>query len=550
MMRVTIKNAQAIASLDMLLAPGPNVVAGPNEAGKSTACHVVGSLLVRDAKLQQRSKAEIEAFVRRGAKAAVAGIGDEQGRIGMRWPDGELTVDGDEPPAASPVAVGRLQPARLPPKERAAVLVELLKALPGEDEWLAACEKAGIILAGVLWQEIEKIGWDGAAKFFADRAREDKGAWKHCTKQPGYPSKGAETWQPDGCDYDLMTADLAGAEREVGAVKARRDKAQRDIGAKLAERDRLVALAEKQDEREQALGRAQQANHDAGAKVREAEERLAKLAVALPEERCPHCRQPIAIHPDKPLLRKPAPQASVDPETYAAAQRGFENARLALIAAGTGVTAAERDAAESQEAARALAKIPPLEDVSTGALDVELTEAIAWRDAVKVTQEARAIHHRIVELTTAAQLARPEGLRKTKLAEVLGLMNDAIDELVELAGWKKLVVGPELEISYGGVPWANLSDGAKWRVDALLAFYLAEVGNSDVVILDRADVLDVKGRNGLLLLAREYEFPVLIGMTLGLKEAERLAGAGFPVTYLQDGHGIPVGENAGAVAAE
>jgi hypothetical protein len=550
-MLITIKNIAAVRELSLDLGPGPNILAGSNEAGKTTACEVISALLVRDAKLD-RTKAEIEQLIRQGSRSGSAVLGDQEGKVSCRWPDPELEVEGD-PPAASPVVSGRVHPVRLPPKERTAIFVESLKALPTKTEWLAGAANAGLTdeVAMKLWDKVADLGWDGAAEAFAKKAREGKGAWKQVTNAAGYPARGAETWQVAGYDDDLLQVTVESCNVTVAELQGRRDQIVQGVGKVEAERARLQRLADQVGQLRDAVENAEAALEQANGNLAQAQKAFKGMKRGQLEVRCPHCNLPIQMQQDPPFLTKPDPKAqgsTTDPKVYDDAQRAVARAENVVNTAERSFSDAARRSSEAEAAAADLAKLPPPQAVDTSAIDAELERAKTYREAVRVTHEAMRIHREIVGYAKAAELAGPMGLRKAKLSTLIEAMNGSLADLCEAAGWKKLEIDLDLNVSLGGFAWANLSQGARWRVDAALAMYFAERDGSHVMVLDGADVLDARGRNGLLKLAGEFEIPVLIGMTLTRSDAQKLAGAGYPVTFIHDGVGETLG--APAMAAE
>ncbi|MEY5098766.1 MAG: hypothetical protein RJA36_1485 [Pseudomonadota bacterium] len=548
-MQLTIKNIQAIQALDLTLEAGPNVLAGSNEAGKSTTCHIVAALMARDMKLAP-TKAEVAAMIRTGARSGMAAIGDDQGRVGASWPDGELLVEGDNPPMASAIATGRTMPARLSPKERTALLVEALKALPTQAEWIAAAEAASIPkkAAEAAWRQIDSIGWDNAAKAFADRAKEGKGAWRQLTNVSSYPPKGAESWQAGNHDLELVDQDLDAVSAEVDALVRQRDDMLRDSGVLQARRVDLVAkvgaLSALRERREQ-LTREIEAAEPKLAAARQAHERK---VMGHPEAQCPHCSQRIAIHPTAPLARKVEAGITVDPKSFADSKTALERLEAAFKDLVRQQSAVDAQIKTADEAASELEKLPPAHPLDTAKIDAEIEAKRTLREDIRITKEARRLHLEIVALTAAAGLAAATGLRKTKLGDLVDMMNSGFADLCEATGWGKVEVDLDLHFSLGGIPWERLSSGARWRVDAAIALFFAERDSSDLVVLDAADLLDKRGRNGLLRLTQQFDIPVLIGMTLNRSEAQQLADANIPVTFLEAGIGRPV--TAAAMAAE
>ena len=61
-----------------------------------------------------------------------------------------------------------------------------------------------------------------------------------------------------------------------------------------------------------------------------------------------------------------------------------------------------------------------------------------------------------------------------------------------------MLINSDMGIMAGGRPYALLSESEQWRADALIGAAIAELSGLRLLVLDRFDVLDVKGREDAL----------------------------------------------------
>ena len=546
-MALTCRGLRSLTDVEIGIGPGLTLVIGANGSGKSSAALAAGALLARDGKLSRTKDDRVRGLVADNARAAQIVLSSDEGVVEIGWPDGEVRQKG-EAPAASRIAAGLDRPAAVDPKTRAAMLISSLKAEPTKQEWQTACAdaKVGEEVAATAWGLITRDGWDGAVKSLANDGRAAKALWCHITRRSAYQSVGAATWQPNGYEIeDLMAAAVADQELAMLAAKQQRDAAMAAQAVGAAERDRLADLARQSrtiDEVE--LPQAQQAVHEAEDKVANWEQKLHFVDISRTLCPCPYCDQPIAIWPPNdpggPPLRKPAKSASVDAATLADWRGKQTDTKRALEFAQLQHRQLLSRQMAAHEAEEKLATLPPLNAHALEAAEVSWDRAKARLAAVEATREARLQHEKIQALAAVINLAAPSGLRQAKLAETIMIVNQGLTWLCANAAWPVVVIGQELELSYGGRGWADLSESERWRVETVLAVEIARRDGSQLVVLDRADVLDGRGRNGLLQMATSAGVPILAFMTAPKSQADAIASAGCSVWLLSDGQATPV----------
>jgi hypothetical protein len=91
------------------------------------------------------------------------------------------------------------------------------------------------------------------------------------------------------------------------------------------------------------------------------------------------------------------------------------------------------------------------------------------------------------------------------LSEALTPLNERLETSSEIAEWMSVSVGSDMEITATTRslapetrPYALLSESEKWRADAMLAEAVAHLSKIKLLVLDRFDVLDLKGREDLI----------------------------------------------------
>ena len=139
------------------------------------------------------------------------------------------------------MAAGLDRPAAMRPAERAALLIDVLRAAPTAEEWGRACITAGVRPedAALGWRTIVQDGWDAAAAGYLDLAKTSKGRWCEVTGAKAFASSAGATWTPAGHELDDLAADkLPGVKDALADAKQRRDRCLLYTSSRMADATR------------------------------------------------------------------------------------------------------------------------------------------------------------------------------------------------------------------------------------------------------------------------------------------------------------------------
>ncbi len=125
------------------------------------------------------------------------------------------------------------------------------------------------------------------------------------------------------------------------------------------------------------------------------------------------------------------------------------------------------------------------------------------KEADEKTRRAAALHQDVQQWEAIADALAPDGIPGEMLTEALGPINDRLEQSSQDAEWLHVHVQADMSIfaAYPGLPprpYALLSESEKWRADAMLAEAISHLSKTKLLVLDRFDVLDLKGREDLL----------------------------------------------------
>jgi hypothetical protein len=108
------------------------------------------------------------------------------------------------------------------------------------------------------------------------------------------------------------------------------------------------------------------------------------------------------------------------------------------------------------------------------------------------------------------------------LAEALEPLNARLRWSADVAEWPQVLIQPSMSILIAGNksgtvwrPYNLVSESEQWRVDAMVAEAITHLSGLRLLVLDRFDVLDLRGRGDLMAwleaIAGEVDTAILFG---------------------------------------
>jgi len=411
----------------------------------------------------------------------------------------------------------------------------------------------GLNVVDWVWSQIEVRGWDKTAKRLEDERASLKGRWAEVAGE-AFGDKKVSTWTPSGWTPDLAEASAAGLEAVLNAARAALETAVGQAAVDQALLGDLRAEAGKLDALKAAEASARDEKMDAEVAVVNAQATHAtaerNVADLLPAEQdngltCPHCGNGVHYHnvPDGKRLEKAerVTEEELKKRRLARASAGaklsnevaaLSTSKAILATATRALDDAQRAVASAKAAKRRLADLEASGAGKIGSAE----EADAARQAV-VAAEGRVVLHQkkaradsiarqVGFMTNIIAVLAADGCRQAKLIKVLDTFNGGpLRSLCDAAGWAPVRIESDtgLTITYGGRSYTAISGhGAQlssdqFRTRVILQVALAQAAGDALVIIDAADILDQKGRNGMLGMLDKVGMPALVCMTFSAK---------------------------------
>lgn len=532
---IQVDNFLGIHSVNVALKTPITLFCGSNAAGKSSIQEAVRMAItgesVRVAKIKDYGQ-----LVADGAKAggALICVGDQSYAFDV--PSGKSKHDEELPNGTEIAASLHAQRfAEMPADDKRTFLFGLTgcKASVAEvEKRLVARECNAEKIAAII--PLIRTGFPGACKQAETYATESKRLWKDNTGAV-YGSKVAEGWKapkpaalantetkPD--DLLSLDAEIASLNQKIGAAAAE----IRAAGEAVTKRAKLHDQAELVEHHAEMLERKRAELAEYEPQVLDIRQRASGTKrIGLVHDMAAFLTEATLIPEDNAVATKLLDRyedehgALTKCEVDLDAKASLADYERGLEVMQNAVKNLERDLEAAKAAKAAYDALAPAEATAGSAGDLEalqnrLVTLKASRDklqadiraveqydaaveAAKVKTANAAEHHIDVTewLAIAAALA-PDGIPGDLLAEALKPINQTLKLASTDTKWPQVEISKDMEVTAKGRAYALLSESEKWRVDAMIAQAIAKISGFKILMLDRMDVLDLKGRGELL----------------------------------------------------
>lgn len=527
------------------------LIAGRNEAGKSCvleaaraalcgmAIPIVG-VLKKDAKL----------LVRDGAERGHAHVEyDDGGTAQVEWPSTSVKGDCDPPMQCTDYASGLLHLLDQPVAGRAQALRTYINSDPTQEEVEAAAKDAGYQDGAIakIWAGV-RDDWDATYRRARAYTVKLKGQWQEVTGEKYGAKKGADWGSVESTDREALVESANTAEQTVldtaGAVAVSDveiERLNRDIEA-AKETENRMAL---NDELNPVRDKLKEFQDERDAIPDEVDD----FGPAIENAPCPDCGSVLTVAATAPLvLASYSPEPEVKPDKAKIQERKelretldevIAKHTLDIAALEGRITTASNLIAAADAAKKRLkdiAKAPKLDEVAIQKAKDEFSHAQDMVRAFDAKARADKLHGDLAKNEKLIAVLAPDGLRRRKLATKLGEFNARLATICASAAWPVVRLDEKLEGHYGTRPVWAASKSGQWRARTVLQIALTQIDGSAAVLLDEADMLDKRGRNGLFKALVESGLRSLVCMTFSKRDqVPNLAKAGLGRSYWIEG---------------
>ena len=515
---IQTSNFLGARSVDVRLTKPVALFAGKNFAGKSSIQEAVRMAMTGES-VRVGLKKDYGALVTEGQEAGFVQVDTDDMQYSVVLPAGKGVHSENH---ALPYVLDAQRFAQMPSEVRRAFLFGLMGLRTD-----GAAVKDRLTARGCDAKKVEHIapflraGFDAGQKEAQAKAREAKASWKTTTGGETYGSNKAASWaaakpEADAGKLEQARSDLAAIEAELEAETTRHGELQGRARQVAEKAGKLAELREKAGR----FARIQDKLNKDEAELKSWEEKVAALQGSAKSQDaipCPDCGVMLVMK-DGALVHA-APMAKGTDDDLARLPEYEKALKLMQSAVANG----KRDLTSAEAAAGALRELEE-SGMTEAPSDEEITALKARIDAIKhsranqqagirmledavrqaneadeKTRRAAGFHQDVQQWEAIADALAPDGIPGEMLAEALGPINDRLAMSSNTSEWLGISISKDMAITAeGGRAYALLSESEKWRADAMIAEAVAFLSGIRLLVLDRFDVLDLKGREDLL----------------------------------------------------
>jgi len=518
---ITAQNYLGASAVDLAITTPVVLFAGKNGSGKSSLQEAIRHALGGDA-ARVALKKDFKALMSDGASSSYATVATSEGEFSIVLPSGKgMHFDH----SALPFVLDPARFARLDANERRALLLGLFDLSPAGPAVVDALKARGCAAAKIEQvRPLLRAGFDAAAKEAQAKARDAKASWKTLTGGETWGKDKASGWKASTPEETYTREQIKIAEGLVAESEAGIAEANQQIGEARAKARHHAESAKRIDELKAKATRLPALREKLTRDQADLNEWTAKLA-NLPEPGsskpaphlygCPCCGVALQIVGGE-LVKYELPEAGpLDPDIETKRKQWTDAVALYTRSVANDqrdIADAERAAQEIVDLEKSLGEAPPaterLEQVLAGhqtdkksraATLAQMFEAnrlamLADENTKKVSQA----HADVLAWLAISDALAPDGIPAEMLASALGPINERLADAAGMAEWVPITITRDMDILAGDRPYALLSESEKWRADAMIGAAIAELSGLRLLVLDRFDVLDAKGREDLI----------------------------------------------------
>lgn len=525
---LSVHNFLGIRAVEVPINTKVTLFAGDNGAGKSSLRDAVALALTADLG-RVGLKKEAAQLITTGADSAGIEVKTDGGAYGIAIASNGRMSDslkGVEIPASLPYVLDGQRFAQLEPNDRRGFLFGLMGLSANGAEVrkrLLAKNFPERFVEAVI--PMLRAGFDAAHKSAQDKARDQKAIWRAITNET-YGEKKASSWQAPKPELDQdalaeaimhlesIEADFGNANQNVGALQDHHARATETL-------ERLKGLREKaapRDSLAELISMHESSVTELTAKVEAARDaQLSQNAVP-----CPSCGSMLVVKDGAivhagplarateddiealPKLERDLARSKQDLDTTRRYLRDAEAAAAAL-ADLVSVTGDSPSVDDLRQAREKLATLRAERETAEGRLNLLRQTERQIKQADEATAKALQAHESVEAWSAIADALGPDGIPGEILSEALTPLNDRLRDSADIAEWAQVLIKPDMTILIAGNksgtfwrPYNLLSESEQWRVDAMVAEAIAHLSGLRLLMLDRFDVLDIRGRGDLM----------------------------------------------------
>jgi uncharacterized membrane protein len=526
-MKITVENFRGIAKAVINATSRVILIAAPNHSGKTSIMQAASAALTGNAlPIPGLTKSHASRLVKSGSGAGYVAVATETGTSDIRYPECTVSTT-KEPPTISEYAAGLNSIVDVELKKRANIVSEVLHTLPDMETTTEAFKTAGVsdkVIERII-KTIASNGWDAAHAQAKEAGTKSKGAWEAIT-HTAYGAKKAESYLPDQWEPDLDGLAEAQLVNIYDQEKEWLEVAISDSAVSSAEIANLESTIACKSTIIAEFNNLKKERADINAESA----RLKKIVDGIPNPdqvnalECPACGDPLQLKNGK--LH---PYFEPDPEEAKANKQLLESTVLQMR------ECVKRESELADKLSKLDYQIKEILNAEQKILEIKakprsestrsvedcrarVQRACDRLNAFRQKTQADVYHKAIVQNAALIEILAPNGLRQEYLTKKIDEFNQTLKTICVSAGWKTVEFRTDMSITLSGTPYMLLSESEQFRVRVVLQIAFAKILDDEIILIDRADILDGAGRNGLFKALLKSGITAIVAMTIDKKE--------------------------------
>lgn len=546
-MRLSIANFRGIKNADIQTGKVTGLF-GKNYAGKTSLLQALQVAVTGiDLPIDELTKKTASKLVHGAQKKAFVKLESDTGDTTVSYPDINRASSGD-PIEINTHAAGIDSLLYMKPADRVQYLSELLDTKPTIEQLEKKLSKIDLLAPDKREQIVNTAkvnGWDDAHQLASQMRTQLTGAWKEVTGD-NWGAKKADGWRPDTWDIALENAKAEDLQAQLTQEQEWLEAALTSEAVEAHDVDRLKHLVSVKRKRQEDVDNKIIMLNALREGLTTARKTLQDAQAAIKEDNsidCPHCGGKVVmrggqLHEYTPLTEeeKAACQEAIDD-----AQDRVDGITADMAKSNDAVINAK---SKLQESKGAETKLKELQGKPRGKTDTHAVEDCRSRvkqaeDALaakKQVEKADLIYQKYVACKDVIDLLAPDGMRRLAAVKATKIFNDTLKTIISSSKyWGPVFLNDEFRFSFGGRPFGLCSESEQWRCRVAVQYAIARISKAPLVIIDRSDVLDADGRNGLFRIAGSYDGETVIAMTAKKEEVPPLDKIGGVSYWVENG---------------
>lgn len=520
-MKIMIKNFKGIKEANFEIPEnGLVTITGETGFGKTSICQAIRCGTIATWKLYPSMTKDVgKMAINRLAMARAVQeskpleseciIIDDKIDVSVSWSEQSVSGEGHQgDQELAPYIVGYKSICEAGIDDKSYILSKAFNLNPTKDELLKALPTIPEPKVSSVWNDIERIGWDGAYDSLASQGKTLKQNWRSVTGE-NYGSQKGNAYFPDGWTHEMKDLSIASLREDADVANSWYEQCLKLQGASEEQIEQLEELALTIDDVKNDFS----VLSDNKIKLSKKAMEFTRKIEALPKLNqkssycCPKCNTELMVKNEKLVEFKPLSKKEADQIKLLHTQLQEVNDEIKILDIEI-----SDNRSKMKMATEAKEKLASVKLSEKGAEQKIAQAKESWDNCLKrisafeKKKQADKIHNEISELVVIVTQLANNGLRQSVLKSKLKRFNDLLEKISPNIPTR---ISEELEFFVNGTPYFFASNGQKQYLQGVIQIAMAHITKFPLVVID-CDKMDDRYYGELKTIGERAKFHVLI----------------------------------------